>query len=77
MSRIYKRRREDALPTPRDALRTRYVRVPCGESPRSPAGSGAGLCPSRSDTSMRRIRRGSIARLRGAAEGKEIAVIGR
>jgi hypothetical protein len=27
MSRIYKRRREDALPTPRTALRTRYVRV--------------------------------------------------
>ena len=27
MTRIYKRRREDALPTPRTALRTRYVRV--------------------------------------------------
>jgi hypothetical protein len=27
MTRIYKRRREDALPTPRAALRTRYVRV--------------------------------------------------
>ncbi len=27
MTRIYKRRREDVLPTPRSALRTRYVRV--------------------------------------------------
>jgi hypothetical protein len=27
MTRIYKRRREDVLPTPRDALRTRYMRV--------------------------------------------------
>jgi hypothetical protein len=27
MTHIYKRRREDALPTPRTALRTRYVRV--------------------------------------------------
>ena len=27
MTRIYKRRREDALPTPRTALRSRYVRV--------------------------------------------------
>ena len=27
MTRIYKRRREDALPTPRTALRTRYMRV--------------------------------------------------
>jgi hypothetical protein len=27
MTRIYKRRREDSLPTPRTALRTRYARV--------------------------------------------------
>jgi hypothetical protein len=27
MTRIYKRRREDALPTPRTALRARFVRV--------------------------------------------------
>ena len=54
MTRIYKRRREDALPTPRTTLRARYVRVLvcCNSLPppggRRPAGAramrGAATC---------------------------------